>query len=94
MMLEFRELQPRAAVHGWILYDSHDSGLNMHYIDLYRRACEKYRLSAALGLCGTGRHRKQPGPCDARVLFLIHPEADTESSFRQKNWLRGKRRTL
>ncbi len=70
MMLEFRELQPRAAVHGWILYDSHDSGLNMHYIDLYRRACEKYRLSAALGLCGTGRHRKQPGPCDARgVVF-------------------------
>ncbi len=52
-MIKLKKLQQRKFCHGWILYSSKDKGINEHYIDLYRKACERNAMSAELGICDT-----------------------------------------
>lgn len=35
---------------GWILYSNRDSGINMHYVNLYRKACEKRGMNVRFGV--------------------------------------------
>lgn len=37
-------------LNGWILYSNRDSGINMHYVNLYRKACEKRGMNVRFGV--------------------------------------------
>lgn len=37
-------------LNGWILYSNLDSGINMHYVNLYRKACEKRGMNVRFGV--------------------------------------------
>lgn len=50
-MIRLEEGGCRSRYHGWILYEAQDHGINMHYIDLYRKACRQNGMSAAFGIC-------------------------------------------
>lgn len=49
--INLKGAEKRRKCHGWILYAQGDRGLNLHYVDLYCRACEKYGMSVELGIC-------------------------------------------
>lgn len=67
---------------GWILYTNGDSSLNMHYVDLYRRACQKRGMSIGLGFyhpdfAGSGDSRQTEGVLAAhKPLYVINRTRD------------------
>lgn len=48
-----KQLHAGTDIHGWIVYSSQENSISPHYIDLYVKACERYQMSAELGICDT-----------------------------------------